>query len=200
MLLFYDFETTGFPLWKEPSDHKGQPHIVQIGALLVDERTREVVSSLDVIIHPTDWTISPEAAAIHGITQEMAFTLGVDEGTAVKLLHQMSLAAGSRGSFVQTFDARIMRIAMKRYIFPDAEIEAFAAAPAFCLAQMSKPYCAVPPSEKMLAAGQTHKKAPNLSEAYEILIGKKMVNAHKAMADATACMEVYFAVCDRVAA
>lgn len=34
--LFYDNETNGLPLFKEPSNHPGQPHIVQLAAVLVD--------------------------------------------------------------------------------------------------------------------------------------------------------------------
>ena len=29
-LLMFDTETTGLPLWKDPSDHPDQPHLVQL--------------------------------------------------------------------------------------------------------------------------------------------------------------------------
>lgn len=59
MIIFYDTETTGLPLWREPSEHPDQPHIVEI-------------ASMNALIRPDGWTISPEAAAIHGISQERA--------------------------------------------------------------------------------------------------------------------------------
>lgn len=54
-ILFYDTETTGLPNWKEPSGSDKQPHIVQIGALLVDVETKEVLKELDVIVKPEGW-------------------------------------------------------------------------------------------------------------------------------------------------
>lgn len=35
-ILFYDTETNGLPLWREPSNHPGQPHITQLAAELCD--------------------------------------------------------------------------------------------------------------------------------------------------------------------
>lgn len=56
-ILFYDTETTGLPNWKTPSGHYAVPHIVQIGALLVDVETKEVLKELDVIVKPEGWEI-----------------------------------------------------------------------------------------------------------------------------------------------
>ena len=36
-ILFYDTETTGLPLWSQPSEHPDQPRVVQLAALLCDE-------------------------------------------------------------------------------------------------------------------------------------------------------------------
>ena len=38
LAIFYDTETTGIPLFSEPSEHPGQPHIVQLAACLVDQQ------------------------------------------------------------------------------------------------------------------------------------------------------------------
>ena len=63
---FYDTETTGLPLFREPSEHPGQPHLVQLAAALVDLDTRETVASLDVVVRPTAGpfpTTSPRSTA-----------------------------------------------------------------------------------------------------------------------------------------
>ncbi len=85
-VVFYDTETTGLPLFKQPSEHPDQPHIVQLGACLVDIDTRKVLSTIDVMCKPDGWLIPDEVAAIHGITTEMAGDLGVPESLAVEML------------------------------------------------------------------------------------------------------------------
>ena len=77
--LVYDTETTGLPLFREPSESPAQPHLVQLGASLVDLDTRSVLSSIDVIVKPDGWTIPDEVAAIHGITNEKAMDLCIPE-------------------------------------------------------------------------------------------------------------------------
>ena len=72
LILFYDTETTGLPLYKEPSEHPDQPHIVQLAAALVDSETRKIVSSMDFIINPSTYEIPEEMTAIHRISTEYA--------------------------------------------------------------------------------------------------------------------------------
>lgn len=61
-ILFYDTETSGLPLFHEPSEHPDQPHIVQLGACLVDPDTRRVISTIDLIVRPDGWEIPAEVA------------------------------------------------------------------------------------------------------------------------------------------
>lgn len=85
LALFYDTETTGLPLFKEPSEHPDQPHIVQLAACLVDLDTRKTIASMDVIVKPNGWTIPAEVSAIHGITTEHAMDVGISEAMAIEL-------------------------------------------------------------------------------------------------------------------
>ena len=80
-ILFYDTETTGLPDRKAPSDSPGQPHLVQIAAVLVDPETLEVLGRMNRIVAPDDWTISKEVSAIHGITHERALDQVFSEPT-----------------------------------------------------------------------------------------------------------------------
>lgn len=84
LILVFDSETNGFPLWKERSEDPRQPHIVQLGAILCDEDTQEIIEELDVIIKPDGWEITKETSDIHGITQEMALDVGIPEKEAVE--------------------------------------------------------------------------------------------------------------------
>lgn len=197
--IFYDSETTGLPLFKEPSEHPDQPHIVQLAALLVDLDTRKEISSMDVIIRPNGWTIPDEVAAIHGITTAHAEAVGIEEVTAIDMF--MALWAGPgrlRIAHNEQYDARIMRIALKRFYDKPEHVlpisDTWKEGKAECTARLSTPLCALPPTEKMKAARRFHHKTPNLIEAYRHFTGRELENAHSAMADVMACRDVYFAI------
>ncbi len=195
--LFYDTETTGLPLFNEPSEDPRQPHIVQLAALLVDLDTRKTLASIDLIVRPDGWTIPAEVSAIHGITHEMAMDLGVTEDMAVGTLMQLWGESRSQRSpriaHNESFDARIVRIALMRCDGPGLADD-WKAGAAVCTAKMATPVCAIPPTEKMKAAKRFHFKTPNLTEAVAHILGANLLNAHSAMADATACRDIYFAL------
>lgn len=192
LLLAYDTETTGLPDFRAPSSSEHQPHIVQLAAILVDMDTRTTVQSMDVIIQPDGWTIPEEVSRVHGITTEHAQSVGVPEAMALDMF--MSLWSGRpRVAHNESFDARILRIALKRFR-DDEAADAWKEGKAECTARMSTPLCALPPTEKMLAAGRRHYKTPNLTEAYRHFTGRELENAHSAMADVRACLAVYFSI------
>ena len=87
--IVYDCETTGIPLFEQPSEDPRQPHIVQLAACLVDLDTRDTIASIDVIVRPDGWTIPDETAAVHGITTDHAQRFGVSESMAVGMLLEL---------------------------------------------------------------------------------------------------------------
>jgi len=190
--LFFDTETTGLPLFKEPSEDPRQPHIVQLGACLVDLDTWKTLATLDVMIKPDGWTIPDEVAEIHGITTEMAGDLGVPESLAVELLLDM-LGDRLRIAHNEQFDARIVRIACLRHFDPSLADE-WKAGNAECTAQLATPILKIPPTDRMKAAGFMKFKTANLGEAYRFFTGRELVGAHSALVDVHACMEVYRAI------
>lgn len=190
--LFYDTETTGLPLFKEPSEHPDQPHIVQLAAILVDLDTRREIASMDVIVRPDGWTIPDDVAAIHGITTDHAMQVGIPEKLAVRMF--MSLWSNRiRVAHNEQFDARIIRIALMRH-FDAAISDDWKSGESDCTAVLSTPICKIPPTPKMVAAKMFKNKTPNLGEAYRHFMGADFENAHTAMADVRACMEVYFQI------
>jgi DNA polymerase III subunit epsilon len=191
---FFDTETTGLPLFKEPSDHPSQPHIVQLGACLVDLDTRKIINTLDVIIRPEGWTIPDDVAVIHGITTELAADVGVPESLAVEMLLDMTRGR-LRIAHNEQFDARIVRIACKRH-FDESSVEEWKQGRASCTALLATPILKLPPTAKMKAAGFNKFKTANLGEAVEHFTGKKLENAHSALADVHGCMAVWFGVQD----
>ena len=192
LAIFFDTETTGLPLFNEPSEDPRQPHLVQLAACLVDLDTRNTIASMDVIIKPNGWTIPDEVAAIHGITTEHALDVGVSEVQAVGMF--MSLWADRlRIAHNQSFDARIMRIALLRHF--NAEVaEEWKAGKSECTQILATPIVKAPPTAKMKAVGRNHFKSANLGESVLHFTGKPLENAHSAMADVKGCMAVWFAI------
>jgi len=190
---FYDTETSGLPLLSEPSESEEQPHIVQLGSILIHPETKELITFMDVIIKPDGWIIPKETAAIHGITTERAMDEGVPEKEAFEQFIEMWKQCDYRVGYNESFDARMLRIASFRF-GDEALADRWKEAEARCAMKLAKPICKIPASAKARRFGQY--KNPTLSEAYEFFTGKPLENAHSAMADTKACMEVYFAALD----
>jgi DNA polymerase III subunit epsilon len=194
LMVAYDSETTGLPLWKLPSEHPDQPHIVQLAACLFDVDTRKVLSTLDVMVRPDGWLIPDEVSAIHGITTEMAADLGVPESLAVEMLLDL-VGDRTRIGHNEPFDARMVRIACMRHFEP-SQADAWKEGDAECTQKMATPILRIPPTDRMKAAGFTKFKTANLREAVLHFTGKPLENAHSALADVHGCMSVWFAIKD----
>lgn len=186
LALFYDTETTGLPLWKEPSGDPRQPHLVQVAALLVDLETRQVVEEFDLVVKPDGWTIPDEVVTIHGITTAYALEHGLPEADVLARFLSLHELADTRVAHVESFDMRMVRIAIKRFR-DDAQADAWKAKPAQCTGKLAKE-----------ALGLT--KMPKLTEAHQQLLGTAMTGAHEAMSDTRGCMSVFFACKDAAVA
>lgn len=190
-IMFFDSETNGLPNWSLPSEDPSQPHIVQLCAQVCEEETGKTINSMNVIIKPDGWTIPDDVANIHGITTEHALEVGVPESMALMMFLDMWHGI-LRIAHNESFDARIIRIAMLRHKLGDAD--AWKASPAYCTMNNSLKILNLPPSERMLAAGKKGPKSPNLSEAYLHFTGMALDGAHNAAMDVMACKVVYYGI------
>lgn len=205
-ILPYDTETTGLPDWNQPSESPQQPHLVEIAALLFDGVAE--INRFHAIVRPDGWTIPDEVVQIHGITTERALDEGMPEAEAVAGFLALHARSDMRVAHNESFDARILRIAFKRYgngatgweqltqDERDAIADAFKARPAYCTSNAAKPLMKLPPTPKMLASPRFRNsfKQPNLQEAHQHFLGAPFEGAHGALADAEACARVYFAM------
>lgn len=192
LAIVYDTETTGLPLFSEPSEDPRQPHLVQLAACLVDLDTKMTVASMDVTVQPRGWEIPDDVAKIHGITTDRATDVGVPEAVALDMFLEL-YRFRRRVAHNESFDARIIRIALMRYGRVDLA-DTWKAGECECTQALSTPILKLPPTPKMIAAGRRHHKSANLSEAYKHFTGNELVGAHRAMVDVQACMDVYFAI------
>lgn len=185
-ILPFDTETTDMPLWKEPSDSENQPHLVQLAALLVNSYTREVTQEMDVIIRPDGWTwgADSEAFKAHGITVERAMDEGIPEVEALEMFMALHSQCEMRVAHNSTFDNRILRIALKRYMPDLVSDEEWK--------DKSRYYCTLMNAKRIMGGRSGH----TLAEALKHFTGKTLEGAHNACADTRACLDVFFAICD----
>jgi len=186
LIICFDTETTGLPDWKSPSEADHQPHLVQLAAHVVNTENWKVIQSMDVIIRPDGWEIPEEVSAIHGITTEHAKQVGIPEKLALDMFLELW---GGRLQVAHntTFDRRIIRIATKRYSTEEV-INCWQECGYECTGLLSKPIMQMPPY------GRYGYKMPKLSEAYLHFTGNELQDAHTAIADVNACLEVYKAI------
>lgn len=185
MYLVFDTETTGLPIWKEPSDHPDQPHVVDIAWTLFSEQGDEI-ERFDAIINPGVGVVIPgDLAALHGITTERARAEGITPLAVferfVDVMGRTSLVVGHNVSF----DIRMMRILGARHTGEKWEN----ALPTFCTMRSSTNVCRI---LKEKARTDKDWKWPNLTEAVRFFFDEDHSNAHRARPDCDAAGRVFF--------
>lgn len=192
MILVFDSETTNLPDFHKQAEDPSQPHIVQLGAILYDS-ARRVVSELNLLVKPEGWLIDPEAAAIHGITQEHAEKYGLPLKIVMRTF--LALADLSELDVVHnhSFDDKMIRREL-HYLGAPETAEKFRARRSYCTMKASTPIVNLPPTEKMIRAGFNKPKSTTCAEAFRFFTGKELESAHDACADVRACAAIYFAM------
>lgn len=192
--LVFDAETSAMPLWKEPSENPGQPHIVQLCGKIVNLDTRQTIQSMDVIIKPVDWVIEQGTIDLHGITNEYARAVGISEEAAVDMLIEMhKTVTCGRIAYNEPFDMRIIRIAQMRYNWTGRECDEWKNGERECVMRMATPICKIPKLN-----GKAGINFPKLQEAYKHFFDADMPGAHSAGGDVDATIAVYFAILDQM--
>ena len=189
LLLFVDTETTGLPQWHLPADAPSQPRVVDLAGLLCDADGKEV-GRFESIVKPDGWTIPDEAAGIHGITTETALAQGRPIAEVIDGFDALLAQASILVAYNLRFDDKLLRGERRRLGRPDG----FGTTPVFCCMKASLPLCKIPPTGRMVKAGFTKFKTPKLGEAIQILLKRKHVGAHRAMADVVATRDLFFAM------
>lgn len=188
IIMPFDTETNGLPLWQIESNSPLQPHIVSLAALLVDTDTKKELGRIDVIVRPDGWVIDQEMIDIHGITMERAMDEGIPEAKALDMLMELWMEADLRIAHNTTFDNRIIRCAQKRHFSKD---EIHADMMRAWKEEKERYYCTMVHARKVMKG-----KQPTLGEAYKHFTGREIENAHTAMADTQACLEIYWGLMD----
>ena len=195
MLMFFDTETTGLPLWKERSADPRQPHVCELACILTDDDGTER-ASFDFLIKPDGWVIPPELTeTCHGISTAAAESYGVPAVAALKLFDRFASQANIWVGHNPKFDTRMMRIMYAKHdmVWIKDKMEAADREPLIVdTAQLAKDIVKMAPTNRMIASGRKESKTPKLEECMAALFGETDFKGHAAGADARACMRIYF--------
>ncbi len=188
MILGYDTETTGLPLWHDPSDDPRQPHVIQLAMMLFDMEGNEVARWANIVKPGPGAVMAPEAFAAHGISLVCAEAEGVEPDEALDAFLGMVAQASLMVGHNESFDRRLMRIMAARHRGFKWEPPI----PNFCTLYKSKFKLNLPPTPKMVAAGMPGPKSPNLGECIKHFFGEDLDGAHDALVDVQASMRVFW--------
>ena len=180
MYLFFDTETTGIPRnYKAPvSDLGNWPRLVQIAWLLVDAENQEIECA-EHIVKPDGFTIPADAAAVHGITTQIAATQGIELGRVLAAVSAGMGKASTLFAHNMSFDEKILGAEFLRAGLAN-RVESMQRR---CTMQESTNYCRLP--------GRYGFKWPSLQELHLKLFNQPLEGAHRALVDVRACARCY---------
>ena len=196
MILFHDTETTGLPDFNARSADPNQPHIVQHAMLIYTPEGEEVSAEVHLVA-PDGWIIPQDMTDIHGISHERALAEGKPEAWVTERFVHLQGRCSMRVAHNESFDRRIVRIAMTRAGYARDFIEIIEARAWFCTCKASTPILNLPPTEKIRAKGMNTPKQAGLGECIQHFFGEKLDGAHDALVDARACARIYFELVKR---
>lgn len=182
MIIFLDTETTGKPVRGADHTHPGQPHMVQLAAVLCEDDGK-IVEQFELLVKPNGWSVEPGALAVHGISDLMLESHGIALPGVLKLFRMLCDSATRAVAHNMAFDKLILQAAFLRSKLECPLDDLFC----FCTMEAATPICKLP-------GGYRGYKWPSLAEAHRHFVGNDFDGAHSALADTHACMRVYFAL------
>lgn len=199
--LFFDIETTGLiKAKKHDIDFRKSeqfPHIVQLSWQLVsydhDSKIFTNKTNVDYIIRPKDYTIPPDSSKIHGITQEIADSRGIDITGALE--NFMTDLTKHNNTYLVChnieFDVTILfyhiyKNFQNRFVsYKDKQI------PCVCTMLDTVSLCKLPSMSKFKNPNDPY-KYPKLSELYKCLFGNEPTGRlHNSMYDVECMIECF---------
>ncbi|MBF0530015.1 MAG: 3'-5' exonuclease [Deltaproteobacteria bacterium] len=182
--LIFDTETTGLPNWQAGPDDPGQPHLVQLGLMLFQDR--KVLSEANLLVYPAG-EVSEAAFKVHGISTETARRYGLPAPVALLVFLQLLGKAERIVAHNLNFDILIIKSALWRIGVTNIK----GPAQRICTMKSSKPVLKLPGKQP------GDYKLPRLEEAYKTLVDPAgFEGAHDALADVRACARVLWALED----
>ena len=181
-----DTETSHLYQRALPATDPSQPHLVELGAVLYDGQWN-VVGIIDRLIRPDGWAISPDAFAIHGISEQRCSRYGGDVRAILADFAEMVSCAVTIVGHNVAFDRAIIEAAIYRAggsgLWWAKKANAMR-----CTMEAATPVCQLPGKYGDF-------RWPSLQEAHEILVPDvAFITSHNALDDAQACSRIYRAL------
>lgn len=189
--LVFDTETTGLLDKYAPLDSELQPDCVELAMVMLNENL-DVISEVGTLVIPTK-EIAPEAFEKHRISHEMCEEFGMSRRLMCAVFQNYAKKADVIVAHNIEFDMKLM---MSAFAKEKVTSEAIRSKQTYCTKLATTPICKIP---SPFRPGDY--KWPTLMEAYCDLVDPKgFEDAHRAMADVKACVEVLRALKIRNAA
>lgn len=180
--LIFDTETTGMVEWRLPPEHASQPHLVQLGMLLVDTSDWRPRARHSMLVKlPTGQGIDPAAQDAHGITEEDCATFGIPLVVAASLFNQTCIQADLIVAHNLSFDQSVMQSALHRL---GNKPDRMRGKRLVCTKEESTDVLKLPGKYDSY-------KWPTLAEAFRHFTGDELEGAHDALVDTEACLKIF---------
>lgn len=179
MYCVFDTETSGLFDFNRPADAEGQPRLASI-AMIAADADLNLIAATAVLVQPVGWEMSAEAESINGLSQRLLNEHGVP---VCEVLWRYAQEI-DRGAVIVAhnaqYDTKIMRGEFRRAGMPDL----FAETRTICTMKSLIEECNLP------KANGRGLKWPKLSEAVSHCLRRDHANAHGALPDALACLDL----------
>lgn len=179
MYCIFDTETSGLFDFKKRADEGGQPRLASIAMLAVDDDLN-LVAATSVLVRPDGWRMSEEAVRINGLSQQLLETHGVPVQEVLWRYAEEIRRGTVMVAHNAQFDTKMMRGEFRRAGMADLYDETRT----ICTMRTLTDICRIPK-----ATGRGY-KFPKLSEAVSQLLLRDHANAHGALPDAMACLDL----------
>lgn len=194
MYLIFDTETSGFPSKALLPTSHAQARVIQLAALLYDEKWNELRRLYTLIKPPfDDFKIADGAFAAHGIRIEQCKTDGRDGFDVIKEFMEMFEQADYVIAHNLSFDSNMIDIELGNVANPalrSAMQDAWDLADCYCTMELTTDILKLPFNTKGRHFG-TKYKWPKLHEAYSYFFHKELTGQHDSFNDCKATAELF---------
>ena len=203
-IITFDTETTGLPKIKmitEKTLHLW-PHIVQFSYVIYNNETNTVLKMVDHIVKvPDSVVITEENSNIHGITDSMSKTSGVDIKDVLTEFMEDYNNADIIVAHNMEFDFNIIKVELMRQIYDDKQttlqkeqvtqkLNTLKTSKKLCCTmQESVELCNI---KALTRDGKEYVKFPSLSELHKHLFNVVPKKLHNSLNDVLICLRCFY--------